>query len=450
MAGGSGGGSQQAFYHGISNYRTFRSFFLNESLHYELRERALACLAASDPGDPRTSRFPHVLHHYHSFVALEPLFSVQLHSKVFNCQTEVYKATSQIDGLPYCVRRVDFSRTNLDFAKQALESWSAVASHPNVVSWRDVFSSKVFSGTSNTYFVYDYHPCSTTLQARYFDSQSRGFEPMDEPTLWSFILQILSALRAIHRAGLACRGLRPCQILLTGRNRFRINSLGIADSIAIERPKHLGRYQHEDLLSLGKMILSLAINVDEGAAVLDLPRNMHLLESACSPDLANLVRILLKPPSPKSPTPDDLMAMLAPRLVDQVDSLFVHSDFLETELSKEMENGRLFRIAAKLGFINERPEFEHDPSWSETGNRYLLKLFRDYTFHQVNPDRTPNIDYGHVVETLNKLDLASPEKIVLSARDSQSFLVVSYKDLHRCLNQAFQELLNPKQAPSSS
>ena len=38
---------------------------------------------------------------------------------------------------------------------------------------------------------------------------------------------------------------------------------------------------------------------------------------------------------------------------------------------------------AKLGMINERPEFAQDPSWSETGDRYLLKLLRDYIFHQV-------------------------------------------------------------------
>ena len=32
-----------------------------------------------------------------------------------------------------------------------------------------------------------------------------------------------------------------------------------------------------------------------------------------------------------------------------------------------MECGRLFRVLAKLGAINERPEFNGDPQWSETG-----------------------------------------------------------------------------------
>eukprot|EP01043_Picozoa_sp_COSAG02_P025315 COSAG02_NODE_1418_length_12720_cov_20.079629_3_plen_54_part_00 len=36
----------------------------------------------------------------------------------------------------------------------------------------------------------------------------------------------------------------------------------------------------------------------------------------------------------------------------------------------------------KLGFINERPEHNRDERWSETGDRYMLKLFRDYVFHQ--------------------------------------------------------------------
>ena len=42
----------------------------------------------------------------------------------------------------------------------------------------------------------------------------------------------------------------------------------------------------------------------------------------------------------------------------------------------------LCRLLIKLGFINERPEHRRDDRWSETGDRYMLKLFRDYVFHQ--------------------------------------------------------------------
>jgi len=46
-----------------------------------------------------------------------------------------------------------------------------------------------------------------------------------------------------------------------------------------------------------------------------------------------------------------------------------------------------------------------DASWCETGDRYLLKLFRDYLFHQVNADGTPWIDMAHVIQCLNKVDM---------------------------------------------
>jgi len=83
-----------------------------------------------------------------------------------------------------------------------------------------------------------------------------------------------------------------------------------------------------------------------------------------------------------------------------------------------------------------------DPSWSETGDHYLLKLFRDYVFHQVAEDGSPIIDLAHVLECINKLDVGSQEKIVLMRRDEQSTLVVSYRDLKRCIESTFNELLD--------
>lgn len=52
-----------------------------------------------------------------------------------------------------------------------------------------------------------------------------------------------------------------------------------------------------------------------------------------------------------------------------------------------------------------------DPAWAETGDRYLLKLFRDYVFHQVTADGRPWLDLSHVVYCLNRLDSGSLEKV---------------------------------------
>lgn len=37
-------------------------------------------------------------------------------------------------------------------------------------------------------------------------------------------------------------------------------------------------------------------------------------------------------------------------------SAYSYTDTLESELGRELENGRLVRLLSKLGFINERPE----------------------------------------------------------------------------------------------
>lgn len=100
-----------------------------------------------------------------------------------------------------------------------------------------------------------------------------------------------------------------------------------------------------------------------------------------------------------------------------------------------------------------------DPAWSETGDRYMLKLFRDYLFHQVTDEGRPWLDMAHIVQTLNKLDSGSSDtvnypyfyfllilrfyyifQICLYSRDEKTILVVSYQELKQCLEQSFNEI----------
>ena len=78
---------------------------------------------------------------------------------------------------------------------------------------------------------------------------------------------------------------------------------------------------------------------------------------------------------------------------------------MESYLYSQLENGRAFRLMTKLGFINERPEFARDARWSETGDRYIVKLFRDYVFHQVDEHGHPVVNLSHVLTCLNKVGL---------------------------------------------
>lgn len=82
--------------------------------------------------------------------------------------------------------------------------------------------------------------------------------------------------------------------------------------------------------------------------------------------------------------------------------------------------------------------FGRSHRWSETGDRYIIKLFRDYVFHQVDENLDPVVNLTHVLTCLNKLDAGSNERIMLMARDEQSCLVVSYKDVKAYIESAYR------------
>jgi PAB-dependent poly(A)-specific ribonuclease subunit 3 len=86
---------------------------------------------------------------------------------------------------------------------------------------------------------------------------------------------------------------------------------------------------------------------------------------------------------------------------------------------------------SQIGILTLFPisRFDHDPRWSETGDRYIVKLFRDLVFHSIDEAGRPVVDLTHILTNLNKLDVASEEKIMLTSRDEQSCLVVSYREV---------------------
>lgn len=107
---------------------------------------------------------------------------------------------------------------------------------------------------------------------------------------------------------------------------------------------------------------------------------------------------------------------------------------------KELENGRLVRLMIKLGMINERPEYDDDPLWAETGPRYMLKLFRDFVFHSVDANGKPLTDLAHVLRCLAKLDAGVEEMITVMSRDQATIMIVMYKELRKEVNAAFADL----------
>ncbi|KAK5582747.1 hypothetical protein RB653_004333 [Dictyostelium firmibasis] len=420
--------------------RNIGSFFMSESLKQDILNQKSLLYLTLDPNDPRIKNIPPMLNKYHSLYPLDHDASRENQGKMFGYITSVYKAISTLDGLPYAIRRVEGFRLSSEYALQAAETWRNIQ-HPNIVSLKEIFVSKEFGDNSSLFFTYEFFPGSETLESKYL---SQSGSPLSESVLWSFICQITSALKTIHSTGLVCRVIHPSKILLTGKNRIRMNGVGIFDVVNFDTPRNLAQYQHEDLLLFGRLILTLACRSAQSTTTTNLSKSIEYVSNQYSKELYNLIVYLLTKPVINLPNIDEVVLMISGRLLQENNYLHTYTDDLETELSKEYENGRLFRLVTKLGFINERPLYDMDPRWSETGDRYLIKLFRDYIFHQVYDDGTPVLDFYHVVETLNKLDCGVEEKILLMSRDEQSLLVVSYKDLKKCIDSAFSELVSQK------
>ncbi|XP_055631577.1 PAN2-PAN3 deadenylation complex subunit PAN3 isoform X2 [Toxorhynchites rutilus septentrionalis] len=400
---------------------------------------------------------------YHSLCLLE---SLPAHPKL-PLPSSTYRATHNLTGVKYCLRRLHGFRIQSTKCMQVVDMWKKLQ-HTNIVQLREVFTTKQF-GDNSLVIVYDYHPGSQTLLSKYFTPSSETTNGYSDPfsgearpfshksslhrsatgtllpesEIWSIIIQLTGGLRAMHLASLACRTLDPTKIIVTGK-RLRFSFMAISD-IATFDPNQsnsmsvVTHHQQDDLTALGKLILALACRNLQSVHRDQLQNSIELVSRNYSVDLRNVVMYLLSPNSRRTVT--EIMPMIGARFYVQLDALQAQCDIQEDELAKEMENGRLYRQLVKLGTVNERPELNLDVTWSETGDRYMLKLFRDYLFHTVTEDGRPWLNQSHIVQCLNKLDAGTMEKIQLMSRDEQSVLVVTYAELKHCLEQAFSELV---------
>ncbi|KAM9566166.1 PAN2-PAN3 deadenylation complex subunit PAN3 isoform 5-T5 [Guaruba guarouba] len=438
------------------------SFFMADELRQELINRHLITMAQIDQAD--IPSVPAEVDSYHSLFPLEPLPPPNRIQKTsnFGYITSCYKAVNSKDDLPYCLRRIHGFRLVNTKCMVLVDMWKKIQ-HSNIVTLREVFTTKAF-GEHSLVFAYDFHAGGETMMSRHFNDPSadsyftkRKWGQHDGPLprqhagllpeslIWAYIVQLSSALRTIHTAGLACRVMDPTKILVTGKTRLRVNCVGIFDVLTFDNSQNnplalMAQFQQADLISLGKVVLALACNSLSGIQRENLQKAMELVTINYSSDLKNLILYLLTDQN-RLRSVNDIMPMIGARFYTQLDAAQMRNDVIEEDLAKEVQNGRLFRLLAKLGTINERPEFQKDPTWSETGDRYLLKLFRDHLFHQVTEAGTPWIDLSHIISCLNKLDAGVPEKISLISRDEKSVLVVTYSDLKRCFENTFQELI---------
>ncbi|VDC07257.1 unnamed protein product [Peniophora sp. CBMAI 1063] len=411
------------------------SHFISKTLRTDLQLRSETLHTAPAPG----LNLPEEINGYHTLVPLE---STQGERRKFGgFPSTVYRATGK-DGRGYVLRRVENFRLMHESAFKPIEQWSALT-QPNIIKLHEAFTTRSFSDNS-VVFVYTYHPTARTLYDAHLKHRPNGpnGKPalLPERTMWSYVIQVAGAVRAAHEAGLALRVVDVSKVLLTGAHRVRVSAVGVADVLGYGTPAHTAAAQQDDLAMLGRLMLTLCTGSVN--AVQNMPKTIEFVGKHYSGDVKTVALFLL---SGQQKHVGQVFEMLGSRLLDELDEAQNAIDHLESNLYSELENARLFRLLAKLSFINERPEFARDARWSETGDRYIVKLFRDYVFHQVDSTQgqgegRPVLDMTHVLSCLNKLDAGTEERMLLVSRDEQSVLVVSYRDVKACVEAAFAEL----------
>lgn len=438
------------------------------------------------------------MEHFHSLVPLD--IATQKSTTAFGYNSWLYKAQSSKDGYFYALRRLEGNQSRIDsFSRlpeadaltgfrltseksiRTIQAWKRIVS-ASCVTIHDCFTTRAF-GDSSLVFVTDYHPNSKTLLEIHYPAhggshrsiRAAGAALVPEHIIWGYLVQLTSALKSVHANGLTARIITPSKILVTGKNRIRLNANAILDVVQPPPDNHPVQSLHqEDLRQLGRLALGLATGNPNPSNYASSPAATKALDSLTrtySERFKATILSLLDAGNNSNPaaihTIPTLSSSVADHALSSLDASLHTSDTLTSTLTTELENGRIVRLLVKLHQVTERPELSpHDPSsssvpantgvsgpytpqqaalnrgaWSETGERYYLKLFRDYVFHQVSAETgRPVLDLAHVITCLNKLDAGSEEKVALVTRDEQNVIVVSFREVRRGLETAWGEL----------
>ncbi|KAJ1722610.1 PAB-dependent poly(A)-specific ribonuclease subunit 3 [Coemansia erecta] len=401
--------------------------------HFSIDESLRRVLAGEmrDENMVAASELPFQIYNYYS---LTPDESVEIRDPTGTINVQTIKAQSIVDGRYYSLHRINMASSATSIALNAVDRWKAVQ-NPGIAQVHEAFTTRAF-GDNSLIIVHDYKPLSSSLKSKIVDS----CVAVPEAFLWTLVLQLASALRSIHAVGLAVNVLSVSTVILSTTNRVYINSCGLSDVLSLRDRRNINAAQQSDLHSIGQILGSLlGITPDNIMSIQGQPP-VVMPGPSYSTDFKELFGYLNGRLTPVIAI-DDILRLAGSRVFNELDAVRRDADLLHSSLRLEMGNGRLVRLMCKINFITERAENDMDPEWSETGDRYLIKLFRDFVFHLVNESGHPVADMAHVIGNLNKLDAGSEEKLMLMSRDEKSCLVVPYSEIKRCVEDAFRDLL---------
>jgi len=410
----------------------------NHSLWKLYRQRNILATQAMPPDDNRYLALPPNFAHGYCLDSSSSTTRSSTRSS-FGYPTATYKVVSLDDGRIYCLRRIDNVKcVNNSIALAISQAWNsatfqkesdiddhhyetmqgqrhsriqpndgkhhAVVQHPGIVR---LYKCWFHSQNRAVFFLHEYYAGAVTL-AEWVQLRQDSHSIMPEYILWNILTQLVSAVRAVHKGNLACRTLELNHILVTPdlsngiradapldpksqfilplatkRIRVRINCIGVVDALEYEARKSLIDLQRKDLRDLGHVILSLATGCPKFIEPSILIQYEGFMRQHYSSKLCDYTMALMKLDFAPVPTIDPVCRWLTNHSFDEMDAYHAIADTMDETLATEFESSRVLRLMLKLAFINERPEFGVDPRWSESGDNYILKLFRDYGRYQI-------------------------------------------------------------------
>ncbi|CCH44758.1 PAB-dependent poly(A)-specific ribonuclease subunit 3 [Wickerhamomyces ciferrii] len=388
------------------------------------------------------SNLPELVNIYYNLVPLDN--SLQKSNQTYGYYSSLYKAFSNDDGKAYVLRRIENVKLNQDKSISTIKKWVKL-NCSNITKIIDAFTSRSF-GDNSLIIVYDYYPNSKNLIEQHFHS-NLGAKPeqITPKILWNYTLQLTNAIATSHSKNLPIRSLTLTKIIVTSLNRIRLSDCGIFDILDFEdfsnedeELETINLLKIQDLQKLGQLLLSLAISSSPNSSKFsnneDIISNIDIDE-----DFKSALKYLL---NESNPNIESFQKIISKKLFESLNQIQEQGDYYESQLTRELENGRLVRLLTKLNFILERPEYQSNPTWAQSGERYPIKLFREYVFNQVDDRGKPVLDLAFVLKTLNKLDAGIDEKFLLVSHDEQTCMIVSYKEMRDLIERSFRELSN--------
>ncbi|AET40376.1 PAN-complex poly(A)-binding subunit PAN3 Ecym_5640 [Eremothecium cymbalariae DBVPG len=407
-----------------ANERTPETLFIPNKIREQFVKRNLSALQVFPSG----GNLPDIVGDYFGLVPLEFHNRQQNKERYFGHQNSLYKVFSNFDGKVYILRRihdvkmVDVTQVSIPFRK-----WQKVTGS-NVVKLKDAFTTRAF-GDSSLCVVHDYYAQSSSLYEAHVSSYT--VSPVTQEYLWSYLAQLTNALHEAHTHDLAMNTINLEKVIVTGDpGRIKVGDCGIYDILAFDENRDIAWEQQRDYKALGTVLLSLTHKM-----LGTKDQQLELME--IDPVFKNVLSYLL---CDQHKSIQEFTALFSYKMLSVIGSFQNYSEFIEQQLSRELENGRLFRIMCKLNFIFGRMESSVDINWSESGDKFPIILFYDYVFHQVDENGKSIMDLTHVLRCLNKLDTGVSEKIILVTPDEMNCIVISYKELKDSIDSTFRSM----------